>query len=75
MEHSPDQSSDEIYSGGFGFWCNNFPVAKEYIHDGGFKKGVPLLEDVVVIEGATHFINQEKAGEISSLIYDFITKL
>ncbi|KAA0044386.1 hypothetical protein IC582_017487 [Cucumis melo] len=52
----------------------NFPGAKEYIHGGGFKKDVPLLEDVVVIEGAAHFINQEKPDEISSLIYDFITK-
>ena len=44
----------------------DFPGAKEYIHGGGFKKDVPLLEDVVVIEGAAHFINQEKADEISS---------
>ncbi|XP_038905064.1 epoxide hydrolase A-like [Benincasa hispida] len=52
----------------------HLPGAKEYIHGGGFKKKVPLLEEVVVIEGAAHFINQEKAYDISSLIYDFIKK-
>ncbi|XP_038905063.1 epoxide hydrolase A-like [Benincasa hispida] len=52
----------------------HFPGAKEYIHGGGFKKDVPLLEEVVVIKGAAHFINQEKADEINSLIYDFINK-
>lgn len=52
----------------------NFPGAKEYIHGGGFKKDVPLLEEVVVIEGAAHFFNQEKADEISFHIYDFIKK-
>lgn len=52
----------------------HFPGAKEYIHGGGFKKDVPLLEEVVVIEGAAHFINQERADEINSHIYDFINK-
>lgn len=52
----------------------HLPGAKEYIHGGGFKEDVPLLEGVVVIEGAAHFINQEKPDEISSLIYDFIKK-
>ena len=52
----------------------HFPGAKEYIHGDSFKEDVPHLEEVVVIEGAAHFINQEKADEINSLIYDFITK-
>lgn len=52
----------------------HFPGAKEYIHGDGFKNDVPFLEEVVVIEGAAHFINQEKADEVSSLIYDFIKK-
>ncbi|KAM3688505.1 hypothetical protein ACJW31_10G155400 [Castanea mollissima] len=47
---------------------------KEYIHNGGFKKDVPFLEETVVMEGVGHFINQEKAEEISSHIYDFIKK-
>lgn len=47
------------------------PGIKEYINSGGFKKVVPDLE-VVVMEGAAHFINQEKPQEISSHIYDFI---
>ncbi|XP_047334685.1 bifunctional epoxide hydrolase 2-like [Impatiens glandulifera] len=38
--------------------------AKEYIQNGGLKKNVPLLEDIVVIEGAAHFINLERPDEI-----------
>ncbi|RZC94053.1 hypothetical protein C5167_016744 [Papaver somniferum] len=50
------------------------PGAKEYIHGGGFKRDVPLLEDVVVMEGVAHFINEEKPNEISEHIYGFISK-
>ncbi|XP_030544839.1 epoxide hydrolase A [Rhodamnia argentea] len=50
------------------------PGVKEYVHGGGFKMDVPLLEDVVVMEGAGHFINQERAAEINSHIHDFIKK-
>ncbi|KAK9945703.1 hypothetical protein M0R45_011202 [Rubus argutus] len=50
------------------------PGIKEYIHNGGFKSQVPFLQEVVVIEGAAHFINQEKADECSAHIYDFIKK-
>lgn len=52
----------------------NIPGAKEYIHNGGFKKYVPLLEEVVVLEGAAHFVNQERPDEINKHIYDFIQK-
>lgn len=52
----------------------NTPGVKEYIHEGGFKKDVPLLEEVVVMEGVAHFINQEKPEETSGHIYDFIQK-
>lgn len=48
--------------------------AKDYIHNGGFKKDVPFLQDVVVMEGVGHFINQEKPEEINSHIHDFIQK-
>jgi hypothetical protein len=34
---------------------------KSYIHKGGLKRDVPLLEEVVVIKGAGHFIQQERA--------------
>ncbi|GAA0161997.1 hydrolase [Lithospermum erythrorhizon] len=51
------------------------PGVKEYVHGGGFKKDVPLLEDVIVMEGVGHFINQERAEEISMHIHDFIKKL
>ncbi|KAL2960213.1 hypothetical protein AAZX31_17G027400 [Glycine max] len=52
----------------------NAPGAKEYIHKGGFKRDVPLLEDVVVLEGAGHFLHQERPDEISNHIYDFFKK-
>uniref|UniRef100_A0A5B6ZQW8 soluble epoxide hydrolase n=1 Tax=Davidia involucrata TaxID=16924 RepID=A0A5B6ZQW8_DAVIN len=52
----------------------NTPGVKEYIHNGGFKREVPFLQELVVMEGVAHFINQEKPEEISSHIYDFIQK-
>jgi pimeloyl-ACP methyl ester carboxylesterase len=52
----------------------NIPGTKEYVHNGGFKKDIPNLQDVVVMEGVAHFINQEKAEEISAHIYEFINK-
>lgn len=52
----------------------NLPGFKEYIHNGGFKRDVPLLQEVVVMEGVAHFINQEKPEEISNHIYDFVKK-
>jgi pimeloyl-ACP methyl ester carboxylesterase len=50
----------------------HFPGFQDFIHKGGFKKEVPDLRDVVVMEGAAHFINQEKPEEINAHIYDFI---
>ncbi|KAL9393066.1 hypothetical protein Peur_012351 [Populus x canadensis] len=50
------------------------PGAKEFVNNGGFKHHVPLLEEVVVMEGVGHFINQEKAEEINNHIYDYISK-
>ncbi|OVA13437.1 Alpha/beta hydrolase fold-1 [Macleaya cordata] len=50
------------------------PGAKEYIHGDGFKRDVPLLQEVVIMEGVAHFINEEKPDEINEHIYDFITK-
>lgn len=47
---------------------------KEYVHEGRFKKDVPLLEDVVVMEGVGHFINQEKAEEVNQHLIDFFDK-
>ncbi|KAJ8620547.1 hypothetical protein MRB53_029076 [Persea americana] len=47
---------------------------KEYINSGQFKKDVPFLEDAVVMEGAAHFIQQEKPDEITAHILDFIQK-
>ncbi|KAG8061620.1 hypothetical protein GUJ93_ZPchr0003g16895 [Zizania palustris] len=47
---------------------------QDYLHKGGFKADVPLLEEVVVIPGAGHFIQQEKAKEVSDIIYNFVAK-
>ncbi|XP_022155318.1 uncharacterized protein LOC111022450 [Momordica charantia] len=52
----------------------HFAGAKEYIHNGGFKKDVPFLEEVVVMKDTAHFINQERPQEISTHIHDFIKK-
>ncbi|KAL9353527.1 hypothetical protein Peur_056207 [Populus x canadensis] len=38
--------------------------AKDYIAKGGFKRDVPFLQDLVVMEGVGHFINEEKPEEI-----------
>ncbi|KAL1548475.1 epoxide hydrolase A-like [Salvia divinorum] len=50
------------------------PGAQDYIHGGGFKQFVPLLEDVVVLQGAAHFISEERHDEINQHIYAFITQ-
>ncbi|KAL6515963.1 hypothetical protein OROGR_019268 [Orobanche gracilis] len=52
----------------------NTPGVKEYIHDGGFKKHVPFLQELVIMEGVAHFLNQEKPEEISEHIYNFIQR-
>lgn len=52
----------------------HMPGAKEYIHEGGMKKDVPLLEEVVVLKDAAHFINQERVDETNVHIYDFLQK-
>lgn len=50
------------------------PGTKEYVHNGGFKKDVPTLEEVVVLEGVAHFSNQEAAENVSNHIYHFLKK-
>ncbi|KAL8484946.1 hypothetical protein ACS0TY_027305 [Phlomoides rotata] len=50
----------------------HFPGTKDYIHNGGFKKFVPLLDEVVVLDGAAHFFNQERSDEVNQHIYDYI---
>ncbi|GMI79350.1 Epoxide hydrolase 1 [Hibiscus trionum] len=50
------------------------PGVKKYVESGSFKGDVPMLDEVVVMEGVGHFINQERADEINSYILDFIKK-
>ncbi|KAH7573545.1 hypothetical protein JRO89_XS03G0169000 [Xanthoceras sorbifolium] len=52
----------------------NSAGAKDYINKGGFKRDVPFLQEVVVMEGVAHFLNQEKPDEINQHIYDFFQK-
>ncbi|OEL33892.1 Bifunctional epoxide hydrolase 2 [Dichanthelium oligosanthes] len=59
---------------GDGDLAYHHPGVKSYIHKGGLKRDVPMLEEVVVIKGAGHFIQQERAQEISEHIYDYIKK-
>ncbi|KMZ70009.1 Epoxide hydrolase 1 [Zostera marina] len=50
----------------------HIPGTQDYIHKGGFKKNVPFLQDIIVIKDVGHFINQERAVEVTEHIYDFI---
>ncbi|KAL6619497.1 hypothetical protein ACP70R_034636 [Stipagrostis hirtigluma subsp. patula] len=50
------------------------PGIQDFIHKGGFKKFVPLLDDVVVMKDVGHFINEEKPNEVSDHIISFIKK-
>ncbi|KAF8006752.1 hypothetical protein BT93_K0917 [Corymbia citriodora subsp. variegata] len=52
----------------------HMPGVKEYIHGGGFKQAVPNLDEVVVMEGVAHFLQQEKPQEVTAHIHDFIKK-
>ncbi|KFK41013.1 hypothetical protein AALP_AA2G073900 [Arabis alpina] len=52
----------------------NSPGAKEYIHGGGFKKDVPLLDETVVLEGLGHFLHEENPEEINQHIHSFFQK-
>ncbi|XP_024965099.1 uncharacterized protein LOC112505418, partial [Cynara cardunculus var. scolymus] len=52
----------------------HMPGMKEYIHNGGFEADVPLLEEVVVMEGVAHFANQEKPLETNNHILEFLNK-
>lgn len=52
----------------------NAPGTKDYIHKGGLKRDVPFLEEVVVMEGAAHFLHEEKPDEINKHIHDFFQK-
>ncbi|CAI0626789.1 unnamed protein product [Linum tenue] len=48
--------------------------ARDYISKGGFKRDVPFLQEVVVMPGVGHFLQEERAAEISCHIVEFIRK-
>ncbi|CAH9079132.1 unnamed protein product [Cuscuta europaea] len=52
----------------------NTPGVKDYLHNGGFKRDVPFLQEVVIMEGVGHFCNEEKPEDINLHIYEFIQK-
>ncbi|KAL1194002.1 hypothetical protein V5N11_008762 [Cardamine amara subsp. amara] len=49
----------------------HMPGTKKYIENGRFKSHVPLLDEVVVIEGVGHFLHEERPDEISKHIHDY----
>ncbi|KAI8012432.1 Bifunctional epoxide hydrolase 2 [Camellia lanceoleosa] len=69
----PSESACEVYCRDLDL-VYNIRAAEEYINNGGFKKDVPLLDEVVVMEGVAHFLNQEKPDEINKHILEFIKK-
>ena len=50
----------------------HYPGIQDFIHKGGLKGHVPLLKEAVVVKGAGHFVQQERAQVISDHIYVFI---
>lgn len=53
----------------------NSPGMQDYIHKGGLKKYVPLLDDdVAVMKGVGHFINEEKPHQVTAYIDEFFKK-
>ncbi|CAN1285954.1 Bifunctional epoxide hydrolase 2 [Linum perenne] len=52
----------------------HMPGMKEYIHSEEFKKDVPMLEEVVIMEGVSHFPNLVKPQEVTQHIFDFIKR-
>ncbi|KAI3728103.1 hypothetical protein L6452_16732 [Arctium lappa] len=52
----------------------HMPGMKEYIHNGGFQTDVTFLEEVVVMKGVAHFVNQEKPHETNNHILEFLNK-
>ena len=54
--------------------CYHMPGMKDYIHSQEFKKEVPQLEEVVVMEGVPHFAHLVKPEEITQHIVDFIKR-
>nr|CAD1832529.1 unnamed protein product [Ananas comosus var. bracteatus] len=49
----------------------NFPGMHLYLNFCGLRMFVPGLQDVVIMKGVGHFLNQERAGEITKHIYNF----
>ena len=52
----------------------NTPGFRESMNFDVMKKHVPLLEDVVVMKGVGHFLQEEKPNEINQHIHDFFHK-
>ncbi|GAB2262684.1 hypothetical protein Droror1_Dr00003681 [Drosera rotundifolia] len=52
----------------------SFPGIRDYIDNGEFKRYVPLLEEVVFLEGVGHFCNQEKPDEVNQHILGYFNR-
>ncbi|CAN1168348.1 Epoxide hydrolase A [Linum perenne] len=52
----------------------HMPGLKDYIHGKEFKKDVPMLDKVVIMEGVPHFPQLVKPQEITQHVFDFIKR-
>lgn len=59
MNRSPGESTSKVVAGDLDL-SYNIDCVKEYVNDGGMKKDVPLLGDVVILLGVAHFPQEEK---------------
>ncbi|KAJ8444021.1 hypothetical protein Cgig2_020867 [Carnegiea gigantea] len=58
-----DQAACQVHNGRSG--------PNDYIRKGGFWRDMPLVEDVVIMEGVGHFINEENKEETNKHIQYF----
>lgn len=47
---------------------------KDYVHQGEFKKDIPLLKKIIIIKKINHFINQKQTKKINQHLYNFFNK-
>ncbi|KAI4370204.1 hypothetical protein MLD38_018574 [Melastoma candidum] len=53
----------------------NTPGSKDFIFKGTLKEYVPLLDEVIMMEGVARFIHEERPQEVTQLIHGFFQKI